>query len=171
MSTNVFINLPVSDLDRSTAFYRALGAEIESNFSDENATCIRWDENVFFMLLTTEFFSTFTDRNVVMPSEGTQVFTSISRDSKRAVRDAVDIVLEHGGTVNQPFADHDFMVQASMVDPDGHIIEFMWIDPNAATEDADVSDDEPAYEEDHVRPDANDPVSDAEEEGWPAAPR
>lgn len=65
MATSVFVNLPIADLERTKAFYTALGAEVVAEFTDDNATCIKWDENVFFMMLKAEYFATFTDQQVV----------------------------------------------------------------------------------------------------------
>lgn len=76
MATSVVVNLPVSDLDRSKAFYEALGATIVPEFTDENAACVRWDENVFFMILRNDYFATFTDRPIVTPEARIQVMTA-----------------------------------------------------------------------------------------------
>ncbi|MBN9174211.1 MAG: glyoxalase, partial [Microbacterium sp.] len=64
MATNIFVNLPTNDLERSKAFYTALGAGINPLFTDENAACIVWDDNVYFMVLTRDYFATFTDKQV-----------------------------------------------------------------------------------------------------------
>lgn len=98
MATSVVVNLPVSDLDRSKAFYEALGATIVPEFTDENAACVRGgDENVFFMVLRNDYFATFTDRPIVTPEAGIQVMTALSRDSKEHVAQTRDLVLANGG--------------------------------------------------------------------------
>lgn len=98
MATSVVVNLPVSDLDRSKAFYEALGATIVPEFTDENAACVRGgDENVFFMILRNDYFATFTDRPIVTPEAGIQVMTALSRDSKEHVAQTRDLVLANGG--------------------------------------------------------------------------
>lgn len=165
MATSVFVNLPIADLERTKAFYTALGAEVVAEFTDDNATCIKWDENVFFMMLKAEYFATFTDKPVVTADQGAGVITALSRESKDHVLRTRELVLENGGGENKPVQDYGFMLQASMTDPDGHILEFMWMDEAAATEgppDMEAPAAEPAETA------ANDPFTDAEEEGWPA---
>lgn len=164
MSTSVFVNLPVADLERSKAFYTALGARIVPEFTDENAACVQWDENVFFMILRTDYFATFTDRPIAGPETGVQVMTALSRDSKEHVAETRELVLASGGGENRPPQDLGFMTQISMTDPDGHILEFMWMEPVAVEKGPEAFFAEP----DHDNPEANDPYADAEEEGWPA---
>ncbi|WOF23027.1 VOC family protein [Microbacterium betulae] len=132
MPTDIFVNLPTADLDRAKAFYEALGATIVPEFTDENAACVRWDENVFFMILTKEFFATFTSRPVVLGSEGAQVITALSRASRDDVDAIRATILEAGGGENTEPQDHGFMYGISMTDPDGNIVELMWVDPVAA---------------------------------------
>ena len=36
----MFVNLPVRDLDRTVAFFTALGFSFNPRFTDENATCM-----------------------------------------------------------------------------------------------------------------------------------
>lgn len=100
MAIQIFVNLPTADLDRAKAFYEALGATIVPAFTDENAASIRWDENVFFMLLTRECFATFTSRPVVLGTEGAQVITALSRESREEVDAIRERILAAGGSEN-----------------------------------------------------------------------
>ena len=85
--TKVFVNLPTSDLDRAKAFYTALGCEISPQFTDENAACIVWSEDIYFMVLKREFFATFTDKPIADPNEVAQVSVAFSRTPvKRSTR-------------------------------------------------------------------------------------
>lgn len=166
MPTSVFVNLPVADLERSKAFYTALGADIVPEFTDENAACVKWDENVFFMILKTDYFGTFTDKPVLSPASGAQVITALSRDSKEEVGRTRELVLANGGGENKEPQDYGFMTQVSMTDPDGHILEFMWMDPVAVEKGPEAFMAEHGHDAEH--PEANDRFTDAEEEGWPA---
>jgi uncharacterized protein len=142
--THIFVNIPTSDLERAKAFYTALGCEINPNFTDENAACIVWDENVFFMVLTREFFATFTDKAVADPATTAQVLTAFSRES----RDEVDATLEKGlaagGTEPRDAQDYGFMYSRSMEDPDGNIVEFVYMDPAAAAGGPEAYEEQPA---------------------------
>ena len=72
MSTSIFVNFPTTDLERAKAFYTSLGCEINPLFTDENAACIVWDENIYFMVLTKEYFATFTDKQIIDPKTHAQ---------------------------------------------------------------------------------------------------
>lgn len=138
MTTNIFVNLPTTDLARAKAFYEALGAEIVPEFTDDNAACVKWDENVFFMVLTREYLATFTDKPIADPRETAQVLTALSRESRDAVEETRAKVLASGGGENKDPQDYGFMYSISMTDPDGNIIEFMYMDPAAAEQGPDA---------------------------------
>ncbi|MBL3698571.1 VOC family protein [Leucobacter luti] len=132
MSTQIFVNITTTDLDRSKAFYTALGCEINPLFTDENAACVVWDEQVFFMVLTHEHFAQFTDKPLADPAQSAQVLIALSRDS----RDDVDVIaragLAAGGREPREPQDYGFMYSRTVEDPDGNILEFLYMDPAAA---------------------------------------
>jgi len=97
-STSVFINLVTTDLERSKAFYRALGCDINPDFTDENAACVVWDENIFFMVLMWDFFVAYTDKPIADPRTSAQVSVSFALDS----REAVDAIVERGIAAGAP---------------------------------------------------------------------
>jgi predicted lactoylglutathione lyase len=131
--TALFVNLPVTDLERSKAFYTALGFTINANFTDHNAACVVVEEDhSAFMLLVRDYFQTFTDRPIGDPAETAWGATAIFLDSREAVDAAVTNGLAAGGSEAQPAADHGFMYQRQVTDPDGHILEFGYMDPAAA---------------------------------------
>lgn len=134
MSTMVFVNLPTKDLDRSKAFFTALGWRINPNFTDENAACVIIDENIFLMILTTDFFKTFTDKPIVDPDTALQVEVSLSADDKDAVNAMVDKALAAGGAEHRPVQDLGFMYGRTFDDPDGNQFSIMWMDPAAAAQ-------------------------------------
>jgi len=130
--TQIFLNLPTRDLERSLAFYRALGCDINPNFTDENAGCVVWSEDVYFMVLTREFFATFTDKEVADPRTTAQAMTALSRESRADVDAVMDRGLAAGGVEPRPAQDYGFMYSRDLEDPDGNILEFLWMDPAAA---------------------------------------
>ncbi len=130
--TEIFVNLPTTDLERAKAFYTALGTEIVPEFTDENAACVKWDDNVFFMILTKEYLGTFTDKPIADPHSTAQVLTALSRQSREEVDAMRTTILDSGGGENKEPQDYGFMYSISMTDPDGNILEFMWMDPVAA---------------------------------------
>ena len=92
MTTSIFVNLPSTDLDRSKAFYEALGFSINPAFTDENAACVVLGDNIYFMVLTREYLGTFTDKQIIDPKTQAQVSIALSRDS----REDVDEVAREG---------------------------------------------------------------------------
>jgi predicted lactoylglutathione lyase len=130
MDTMVFINLPVADLDRSKAFYEALGYSINPAFSDDTAACVVVSESIYLMVLTKPKFAEFTDKRIA--DEGTiEVINSLSAPSKDEVHRIVDAAVAAGGTEDRPEMDLGFMYQRSFTDPDGHRWEYVWMDEQA----------------------------------------
>jgi predicted lactoylglutathione lyase len=132
------ITLGVSDLARSKAFYTALGAGINPLFTDENAACIVWDDNVYFMVLTKEYFATFTDKQIVDPRTHAQTSIGLSRDSRDEVDAVMAAGLANGGTEPKPAQDYGFMYSRDLEDPDGNILGFLYMDPQAAEQGPDA---------------------------------
>ncbi|SFN37831.1 VOC family protein [Mycetocola miduiensis] len=130
--TDIFVNLPITDLERTKAFYTALGWEINENFTDENAACIVVDKNIYLMLLTRDFLSTFTDKPIIDPGTHVQAMTAFSKESREAVDAALDTGVAAGGTEPRPAQDYGFMYSRDLEDPDGNILEFVYMDPVAA---------------------------------------
>ena len=131
MSTQVFVNLPTANLDRSKAFFEGLGWRIEPKFTDENSACVVVDTNVYLMILTPEFFATFTDKPIVDPSVGLQVQTALSRESRDEVDALLEKVLAAGGTEPRKPQDYGFMYARDFEDPDGNFFSALWMDPKA----------------------------------------
>jgi uncharacterized protein len=135
MPKMIFVNLPVRDLARSTAFYQALGAEKNEQFSDHTAACMVLSDTIHVMLLTHDKFRQFTPRPVADGRAATEVLLCLSCDSRQQVDDLAERAGSSGGRADPaPKQDHGFMVSRSMEDPDGHIWEMMFMDMAAATE-------------------------------------
>ena len=131
MSRMIFVNLPVTDLDSSIAFYKALGFENNPQFSDDTAACMVWSEAINVMLLTHDKWRTFTSRPIP-PNDSSEVMLAVSCDSREAVDALNEAAARNGGTsdVNPP-QDLGFMYNRNLADPDGHVWEAMWMDPAA----------------------------------------
>lgn len=134
MSTQIFVNLPTTDLERSKEFYRALGCEINPLFTDENAACVVWSEDVFFMVLTREFFATFTDKPIVDPNAQLQTSVSFAMGSREEVDAIMAKGLAAGGAEPIEAQDHGFMYSRDLDDPDGNSLGFLFMEPQAASE-------------------------------------
>ena len=134
MSKMIFVNLPVTDLPRSMRFYEAIGFINNPQFTNEQAAAMAWSDTIFVMLLTHDFWKTFTDKAIVDAKSSAQMALAISRDSREEVDSIVEAAARSGGRAdNSPPQDHGFMYQRSFEDPDGHNWEPMWMDPAVAS--------------------------------------
>ena len=131
MSTNIFVNLPTDDLERSKSFYEALGWTINPVFTDENAACVVIDDNVFFMVLKREFFATFTDKQIIDPRTQAQASISFSCDSREDVDAIMSKGLTAGGSEPRTAQDYGFMYSRDLDDPDGNALGFLYMSPEA----------------------------------------
>ncbi len=133
MSKLVFINLPVADLERADAFYEAIGAVKNPQFSDHTATCMVISETIHAMLLTHDKFRQFTPKTIADARETTEVLICLSAGSREEVDATVAKAAAAGGRADPgPQQDYGFMYGRSFEDPDGHIWEVMWMDVEAA---------------------------------------
>ncbi|TPW78015.1 VOC family protein [Schumannella soli] len=131
MSRSIFVNLPVRDLPASTAFFEKLGFEKNPQFSDENASSIVFGENVFAMLLTHDYFATFSAKPIADARAETAATLALSADSREEVDRIADAALAQGVAEPKEAQDHGFMYGRSFNDLDGHHWEVVWMDPAA----------------------------------------
>ena len=131
--TAMFVNLPVTDLERAKAFYTALGFRINPQFTDHNAACVVVEDgHNYFMILTREYFQSQTELSIGDPAVNPTAATTIFLDSREAVDAAVEAGTAAGGKEPRPAAEYGFMYQRGLTDPDGNVIDFGWMDPVAA---------------------------------------
>lgn len=136
MPQMIFVNLPVTDLDRSKAFYEAVGATNNPAFTDDSAACMVFSDVIHTMLLTHEKWATFTSKAIPDAHTHAQMLLCVSADSRDAVDGQVARAVAGGGKADPtPTQDYGFMYGRSFEDPDGHIWEVMWMDPAAVPDD------------------------------------
>ncbi len=131
MPPQIFVNLPVKDLDRSVAFFTALGFSFNPQFTDKNATCMIISDTIFAMLLVEPFFKTFTPRVLCDATTHTEAIIALTAENKAKVDEMVGAALSAGGTEPRERTDMGFMYNRAFADPDGHIWEIFWMDPAA----------------------------------------
>ena len=133
MSKLIFVNLPVADLDRAVAFYEAVGAVKNEQFSDHTAACMVFSETIHAMLLTHDKFRQFTPKAIADAKTVTEALICLSAGSREEVDATVAKAGGAGGRIDPgPTQDYGFMYGRSFEDPDGHIWELMWMDVEAA---------------------------------------
>ncbi|WP_205479571.1 VOC family protein [Sphingomonas arenae] len=138
MSRMIFINLPVTDLDRSIRFYEAIGGRKEPKFSNEAAAMIVLSDAIHVMLLTHPFYSSFTGKPIADAHQTSQVMLCLSAENREAVDALVQAAGEAGGRTDVGLKQEPtpMMYGRDFEDPDGHQWEVMWMDPAAAEQGA-----------------------------------
>ena len=131
MPKMIFVNLPVTNLGASVAFYKALGFEQNLHFSDATAACMVWSEAINVMLLTHDKWRTFTQRPIP-PSTASEVMLALALDSRDDVDTMNKAAAANGGKADvNPVQELGFMFNRNLADPDGHVWEAFWMDPSA----------------------------------------
>lgn len=135
MTKMIFVNLPVADVEKSAAFYQAIGATKDERFSQAGqAASLQFSDTIVFMLLSHDFFRTFTPKTIPDARDVAQVLVCLSEDSQQSVDATLDKAVAAGAkadpTPKQEMG--DFMYGRSFEDLDGHIIELMWMDVDKA---------------------------------------
>lgn len=131
MPRMIFVNLPVTDLSASIAFYQALGFSLNPAFTDDTAACMVWSDTIFSMLLTHPKWHSFTTR-ALPPAGSTGVMLALSMDSREAVDAMNTAAAAHGGQADvNPVQDLGFMYGRDLADPDGNLWGPFWMDPAA----------------------------------------
>ena len=128
--TSIFISLPVTDLERAKAFYAAVGFTLNPAMSDHNSACFVVEEDhSYIMIMTREFFQTFTDLPLGDPKVSTSTATTVFLDSREEVDRTIAAGLGAGGAEPGPLTDYGFMYQRQFDDPEGYHYSPFWAEP------------------------------------------
>jgi len=133
MLKQIFVNVPVTDLERATAFYEALGFVKQPAFSNEQAAGMKWSDDIFVMLVTHDFYKKFIqDREIADPAKTSGVLLAVSCDSKEDVQKFADTAKQNGGKAYQVDMgmSEDMMFGYEVQDPDGNHWEPVWMSPD-----------------------------------------
>jgi hypothetical protein len=128
----LFVNLSITDLPASRAFFAELGFEFDLRFTNETAACMIINEHAYVMLLQRPFFESFTPRTICDTSKSVEGLFAFSTDTREGVDTLVDKAITAGGAEARDPMDHGFMYTRSFFDLDGHQWEVVWMDEAAA---------------------------------------
>lgn len=132
MLRQIFVNLPIKDMARSQAFFKALGLTFNPRFTNEQGASLEIAENIYAMLLVEPFFQGFTKLPICDAKKAAEVLIALSCDSREEVEDMVRKAVAAGGTTPNEPKDYGFMYQHGFADLDGHQWEVFYMDMNAA---------------------------------------
>lgn len=131
MTRQIFVNLPVKNLNKSIEFFTRLGFTFNPQFTDENATCMIVDENIFVMLLVDKYFKTFMPKEICDTSKSAEVLVALSFESRAEVDEIVAKAIAAGGSTYKEPNDMGFMYQHGFQDLDGHLWEVFFMEESA----------------------------------------
>jgi predicted lactoylglutathione lyase len=132
MPRQIFVNLPIKNMEKSQAFFRALGFDFNPQFTNEQGACLVIEkDSIYAMLLVEPFFQTFIKKTIADAHKTTEVLVCISCDSRAEVDAMVKNALGAGGKPHGTPQDHGFMYMHGFEDLDGHLWEVMWMNPGA----------------------------------------
>jgi len=136
MAKMIFVNLPVEDVGKSTAFYEAIGCVRDARFSNERASAMRYSDTISFMLLGHDFYRTFTPKQIIDAKTTSGALIALSFDSRAEVDAITEAALAAGGREAHDPEDMGFMYSRAFEDLDGHGFGPFWMDvaamPSAA---------------------------------------
>lgn len=130
----IFVNLPVKDLTKSMDFFKALGFKFNEQFTDNNGASMIVADSILVMLLTEEFFTSFTHLGITDTSKENEVILALQVESKDAVDKLVNTAIENGAedrTTALSEEEEAMMFYRRFKDLDGHLWEIMYMDMNA----------------------------------------
>ena len=131
MTKMIFVNLPVANVAKATAFYEAIGFEKNPQFSNEQASCMVWSDAIHVMLLGHDFYRTFTTKQIADTHQTSAALIALSRDSRAEVDAITDAAITAGGRQTRDTDDMGFMYSRPFEDLDGHTFEPMYMDMEA----------------------------------------
>ncbi len=126
-SSHIFVNLPVKNLERSQAFFEEIGFEFDQQMTDEKGACMIVGSTIYVMLLTEDFFKSFSKREIADTARSAEVITAISANSKEEVDKLVDAAFKAGAQQASENMDDEFMYLKSFKDLDGHMWEVLYM--------------------------------------------
>jgi predicted lactoylglutathione lyase len=134
MTKQIYVNLPVKNLEKSKEFFAKLGFNFNNQFTDEKAACLILGDSIYAMLLEEKFFQTFTKKEICDAQKHTEVLIALSSDSREEVDEILGKAVEAGGLIYKEAQDHGWMYVRSFADLDGHQWEFLFMDEEALSQ-------------------------------------
>lgn len=132
MKNQIILNLPVKNLDKSRAFFSALGFSFDPRFSGENAAFMNIVDDTIQAMLTTEpFFQSLIDKPIANAKETNELVICLNCDSREEVDSLIAKATAAGARIPHPPEDNGFMYDQGFEDIDGHLWNLVWTAPEA----------------------------------------
>ena len=134
MATQIFVNLPVKDLNKTIGFFTKLGFKFNPKFTDENATCMIVGEGIFVMLLVEKFFKRFTKKKIYDAKKSAGAILALSVESRKKVDEMIKKVIAAGGKETRKAEDYGWMYGRAFEDINGHLWEAFYMNESKMPE-------------------------------------
>ncbi len=134
MAKQIFVNLPVKNLNKTIEFFTKLGFKFKPQFTDENATCMIIGKNIFAMLLVEKFFKRFTKKKIYDTEKSTGAILALSVESRKKVDEMIKKVIAAGGKETRKAEDYGWMYGRAFEDINGHLWEVFYMDESKMPE-------------------------------------
>lgn len=125
MHKQIFVNLPISHMQKSQDFFKRLGFTFNPDYTNDQGACMIIGDNIYAMLLVNDYFQGFTGKPVADATKSTEVLIALSCESRAEVDDLVARAVAAGGTAPRAPQDHGFMYAHGFEDLDGHVWELL----------------------------------------------
>lgn len=123
----IFINLPVENVEKSMQFYTQLGFSNKALFSDDHQKCMVWSEHILVMLIAQDKFVHYSKRPISSQKNSIDAYFTLPVESLDRVNEIVENGLKAGGTEPIPMIDEGFMQIRKIVDFDGHVWDIIFL--------------------------------------------
>jgi predicted lactoylglutathione lyase len=124
----IFINLPVKDVEASMQFYKALGFTVNPLFTFDDQKCMVWSDHIYVMLQTLDMFKSGNKKNIADPKENSIATFTLPVESFDQLNEMASLAVQAGGTTPSPLIDEGFMQIKNIEDPDGHLWGIIYLD-------------------------------------------
>ncbi|WP_290790899.1 GNAT family N-acetyltransferase [Flavihumibacter sp. UBA7668] len=124
----LFINLPVSNLENSCLFYLKLGFTLYPLFTEQDQICLAWSDRVFLMLQSNSFFNAGNGKSITDTKRYLSASFTIPVESVEQLNKIIETALQAGGKEVIPAIEEVFMQVRTIEDLDGHTWGILYLD-------------------------------------------
>ena len=124
----IFINIPVSDIEKSMQFYLALGFTLNPLFTDKEQKSLVWSDSIHLMLQSRHFSNSYLEKQMNDARKYQMPSFTLPLESIGLVNEIMENGIKAGGIEPVASISEDFMFLRSIEDIDGYIWGLMYLD-------------------------------------------
>ncbi|MEY4011948.1 MAG: hypothetical protein RIT22_1072 [Bacteroidota bacterium] len=130
MAKQIWLNLPVKNIEKSKQFFSKIGFSFNEEYSNENSACMLvGDQNFVVMLFEESLFGNFVQNTIADTQTHSEMLISIDAESRNEVEELAQKVEEAGGVLfAKPAENQGWMYGCGFSDLDGHRWNVLFMD-------------------------------------------